>query len=268
MTTFVVSDSGGWVALGSSGLPSSGVTPGTYGDSTHVAQVTVNAAGQVTAASSVAIPGVSLQVTDGSTTVTNVTDISFSGATVSSGGAGIADVAVAGGGGGMTLLSDTVLGANTASIDISGLSQAYKHLIVYIVARSTRAFTVDTLGVQFNGDTGSNYSFETAVALNGSAVSGGETLGTTSLGPGAPGDTATANCFCGMIFDIPDYTSTAHIKAGTWRDAYPKALTSGNIILDQGGWFWNSTAAITEIKLFAQNGNLKTGTRLTIYGTP
>jgi len=57
VTTWVVSDTGGWVALGSSGLPASGVTPGTYGDSTHVGQFTVNLAGQVTAASNVAISG-------------------------------------------------------------------------------------------------------------------------------------------------------------------------------------------------------------------
>jgi hypothetical protein len=34
-----------------------GVTPGTYGDATNVAQVTVNAAGQITAAANVAISG-------------------------------------------------------------------------------------------------------------------------------------------------------------------------------------------------------------------
>lgn len=44
--------------------------------------------------------GSSVTITDGSTTVTNVTTIDFtSGATVSSGGAGIADVAITGGGG-------------------------------------------------------------------------------------------------------------------------------------------------------------------------
>lgn len=57
MTTFVVSDTGGWVPLGSSGLPDSGVTAGTYGDSTHVGQFTVDVHGVVTAASNVAVSG-------------------------------------------------------------------------------------------------------------------------------------------------------------------------------------------------------------------
>jgi hypothetical protein len=43
--------------FGSGGLTPSGVTPGTYGDSTHVGQFTVNAFGQLTAASSVVITG-------------------------------------------------------------------------------------------------------------------------------------------------------------------------------------------------------------------
>lgn len=43
--------------LGTADLPASGVTAGTYGGATTSAQITVNAAGQVTAASSVAISG-------------------------------------------------------------------------------------------------------------------------------------------------------------------------------------------------------------------
>jgi hypothetical protein len=42
---------------GNADLPTSGVTAGTYGDATHVGQVTVAASGLVTAASSVAITG-------------------------------------------------------------------------------------------------------------------------------------------------------------------------------------------------------------------
>jgi len=57
MGTWVVTDTGGWTELSAGDLPASGVTAGTYGDSTHVGQFTVNVAGQVTAASDVAISG-------------------------------------------------------------------------------------------------------------------------------------------------------------------------------------------------------------------
>ena len=57
MTTFVVTDSGGWQPLASTDLPDSGVTAGTYGDNANVAQVTVDAKGIVTAAANVAIAG-------------------------------------------------------------------------------------------------------------------------------------------------------------------------------------------------------------------
>lgn len=66
----------GWRTFQAGDLPASGVTPATYGDSTHVAQVTIDAAGVVTAASSVAISAgsgtVSLITSSGGTlTVSN-----------------------------------------------------------------------------------------------------------------------------------------------------------------------------------------------------
>ena len=57
----------GWRTMVDSDLPASGVGAATYGDSTHVAQVTVDAQGIITAASNVAISG-----GGGSGTVTNV----------------------------------------------------------------------------------------------------------------------------------------------------------------------------------------------------
>lgn len=58
---------------------SSGVTPGTYGDATHVPQVTVDANGRVTAASNVAIVG------GGGSSLMIAADVSTSAADVSTG---------------------------------------------------------------------------------------------------------------------------------------------------------------------------------------
>ncbi len=59
MATAQVYENGGigWRNFAGGDIPASGVTAGTYGDSTHVAQVSVNTEGQVTAASNVAISG-------------------------------------------------------------------------------------------------------------------------------------------------------------------------------------------------------------------
>lgn len=72
-----------------------GVTPGSY----TLANVTVNSKGVVTAITSGG-GAATITVTDGVTTLTGITTVDFtSGGTVTSGGSGIADVAIAGGGG-------------------------------------------------------------------------------------------------------------------------------------------------------------------------
>ena len=53
-SAFVVTDAG-WVPLGATGLPNTAVTPGSYGDASHVAAFTVDAQGRLTAASNVAL---------------------------------------------------------------------------------------------------------------------------------------------------------------------------------------------------------------------
>lgn len=73
---------------------------GVYGDASHYAKVTVDEYGRVTEAEQLpAAQGVA--VVGGATTVSDVTTINFtSGATVTAGGAGEANVAITGGGGG------------------------------------------------------------------------------------------------------------------------------------------------------------------------
>lgn len=96
-------------------LATSGATAGTYGNSTAVGQVVVDAFGRVTSATNVGIAGAgTLAVTDGTTTATSLNLILFAtGATVT-GTSGTATVAVAGGtgGGGASWNSITAATAN------------------------------------------------------------------------------------------------------------------------------------------------------------
>lgn len=64
-------------SIGPSQLEDTAVTPGTYGDSTHVPEITIDADGRITAASEAIISGASLTVEeqDGTPTVSDVTTI-------------------------------------------------------------------------------------------------------------------------------------------------------------------------------------------------
>jgi len=98
--------SGGPVALGSASEIDlahdiSGVTPSTYGDATHVAQVTVDEFGHVTDVDEIEITaGVSLEEAGVAVAGGPFNTLNFaSGATVTDAGGGVADIDVAGGSG-------------------------------------------------------------------------------------------------------------------------------------------------------------------------
>lgn len=55
--TGAVSAAPGWNTIAASDLPNTAVTPGTYGDATHVGQFTVDQQGRLTFAADVAISG-------------------------------------------------------------------------------------------------------------------------------------------------------------------------------------------------------------------
>jgi len=173
------------------------------------------------------------------------------------------------GGGSVTRIFNTTLGADAASIDTGagGIVGTYRHLIVYMLARSTRAAqAVDDFVVQFNADTGNNYYREQGqgLAATWTAVQSLTNAGLIASGPAA---TATAGFFASMVMDIPGYANTTlAVKSCLIRDAYAKALSTGNIIDEVNTMFWNNSAAITRLALAAANGNLLAGSSLQIYG--
>lgn len=161
------------------------------------------------------------------------------------------------------LISDQVLGADAASVVFSSIPQTFKHLEVRASVRSTLAATsADRLWIRVNGDTSANYSTSRLIG-NGAAVVS-DTQGGTGCEIGYTyGATATANLYSAHRIEFPNYTA-AYTKAfdGTFA-----ARLNGSYEIGTNGGYWNNTAAITSLTVLSQGGgNLKAGTRVTLYG--
>lgn len=137
MPSFVVDDAAGWKELASGGLPASGVSAGTNGDSTHVAQVTVNAQGQVTAASDVAISA-SAGVSSLDTITGDVTLTAGSGITITDNSPSAGDITITATGAGAGGFAVVAYQEFTSNVPVTGTTEGGATTIV-----TAGAFTPD-----------------------------------------------------------------------------------------------------------------------------
>lgn len=162
------------------------------------------------------------------------------------------------------LISTTLISTNTASVtlDVTGLGSIYKHLQIRMTGRSTSA-TDDSLKMQFNGDTGNNYTFHQLLG-NGSSVSSGAATNVDAMYLLTnTGTNAASNIFGSGVLDILDAFSSTKNTTGRGLTGFNTAAGS-SIILRSSVWL--NTAAITSILLAASGGSFVAGTRLSLYG--
>jgi hypothetical protein len=161
------------------------------------------------------------------------------------------------------LIETVILGSNQASVVFSSLgtySSTYKHLQLRFTARSAASASEDTIYARFNSDTGANYSAHQLYGTGSSVLSAGYANLTYAFCGTPSGNTATANAFGAGVIDILDPFSTTKNK--TTRSLTGQVGTS--IKLWSGNW--RNTASVTTILLAAENGNLMTGSRFSLYG--
>jgi hypothetical protein len=134
-------------------------------------------------------------------------------------------------------------------------------------ARTAAAATSDTLNLQFNGDTGSNYDRQLMSAA-ATTVSASEALAQTSAAiANCSGNTAPAGASGGGEIVFPSYADTTFNKTATSRYTYVTGTATGTVLSRQIGINWRSTAAITSIVLTA-SGNFSAGSKFQLYGIP
>lgn len=164
------------------------------------------------------------------------------------------------------LITSSILTSDTPSVTFSSLNTlaaGYKHLQIRVTARSSNGAVSDSLGLRFNGDTGSNYAEHVLYGNGSSALAGSGTSQNFMSAMTMAGNSAGSNIYASGIIDILDFASSSKTK--TVRSL------SGNqaqpfIQLRSG--LWNSTAPVTSINLYSANGatNLRIYSRFSLYG--
>jgi hypothetical protein len=156
-------------------------------------------------------------------------------------------------------LQSTTLGSDVASYDFTSIPSTYTDLL--IIGQFGNSGAGNAVGVQFNSDTGNNYSF-TALVGNGSSATSDRLANTNHIYTAyniAPSATVSGV----LRLNVQNYSNTTTNKTVIARydnnDAtFPGASATAGL--------WRNTAAITSIRIKPSAGNLKAGSTFSLYG--
>lgn len=151
-----------------------------------------------------------------------------------------------------TPIATTTLGSNVTSYTFSSISSSYTDIRLVMSIKSENGYAP---WLQFNGDTGTNYSL-TQLYSNGSTVGTNRLSNATNWYMGEGFNTG----FWPYFVDIQNYSNTTMHKTGLWK------VATGNNYVQQFVGLWRSTAAISSIKVSVDVGTLIAGSTLTLYG--
>jgi len=154
---------------------------------------------------------------------------------------------------GFVSIATTTVGAGgSSSITFTGIPQVYKHLQLRMIGRSSRNQNSGYAVINFNSDTGANYSQHSVQGDGASAAaagSGSVSYPTLLLFPGA---LRSANIFGVGVLDVLDYTNTNKNKTLRVLDGYD---SNGAGLIELGSGAWYNTNAVTSITITEFNGN-------------
>lgn len=161
------------------------------------------------------------------------------------------------------LIAKSVLGSSASSISFTSIPGTFTDLMLVCSLRSSQADTVGYAGIQFNGDTGSNYSGR-YLNGNGSGTPGSASYTSTRIyGQGTGGDSSTSNTFSSMEFYIPNYAGSTN-KSVSLTNVNETNATAAYMTIVAG--LWSNTAAITQIDLLYPGYNFLANSSAYLYG--
>jgi hypothetical protein len=161
-------------------------------------------------------------------------------------------------------IATTTLGSAQSSVEFTSIPADYTHLQIRGIGRSTAANTDINIEMQFNADTGTNYSLHGLYGTGSAAVSYNATSTNSNYVGRITGANSTASIFGVMVVDILDYKDTNKFKTVRSLTGHDQN-GSGLVFFNSGNW--RSTSAITSIKLYSGlSGNLAQYSSFQLYG--
>ena len=167
-----------------------------------------------------------------------------------------------------TVIDHTELGAAAASWGVTSIPSSYDHLLIKASTRVDSAGYTVYNKLNFNADTGSNYSMTFLYALSATPTSGRAATGAEDyIGYiYSPRNDALADTYGCINIWIPNYANTTNFKQVLASSTGPNASTTDSQwIVAQCAGLWSSTAAIDQVTL-AGFANFHQYSTFTLYG--
>jgi hypothetical protein len=157
-------------------------------------------------------------------------------------------------------LDKVTVGIATPSITFTSINQGYTDL--FIEANIQQVVNGEDVAIQFNSDTGSNYS-RTYLCGDGSNAHSGRSSNATYMVLDHHATPPTADSFSVNLINVQNYSNTTTNKTVIAR-ANSLSSFAGTAAVTG---LWRSTAAITSVTIFCTNGsNIKAGSTFSLYG--
>jgi hypothetical protein len=154
-------------------------------------------------------------------------------------------------------IATTTATGSTTSVTLSSIPGTYTDLV--LILQGGPGSSGNSLYVQINSDTGSNYS-TTDIWGDGTNAESGRTTSATFIRILGRGIGASNNLSNSSITSFMNYSNTTTYKTLLNRSNPASAGATATVGL------WRSTSAITSLTVTSESGNLISGSTFTLYG--
>jgi hypothetical protein len=153
----------------------------------------------------------------------------------------------------MIPISTVTVGSGGAStIEFNNIPQIYTDLLIVCSARNASSNGID-MGMRFNGNSGTNYSYRSVYGSGSTASSGSASSETLFTRAGLnSGSSYTASTFGNMSYYIPNYTSSNN-KSISIDGVNEQNSSTAYAQLIAG--LWSQTSPISSVTLYVNSAN-------------